>query len=345
MEKGGRKGGGHGWCPPRAPHREETLPESWEHVLMILIPKIAQPSVAKHVGPLCFAGAVSKLYCRMLLGRTGDALKFSGPAQTLGEGRQTVDYLWVINQMMALEQEWRKGLCWIKIDLVKAFDRLDRAQFLRKLRTQLGRNEVLWSWWEMFRRPQALFTTAWGQSIVKMKSGIRQGAVESPPMFSTAIDWILEEVATEMSWDPKADVYAGLAQVACVDDMIMWNGSKEGLAGKVAAVTEGLQDWGLRVNLQKCLVYVSPYSKESGSLEVANTSMKPAGNVNGVQGGVGIRLEEALAPLVTKTKGRFWAMKHLVRPKTPLPGRLKLMHKVLGNMMLWNAAAFYPDQA
>ena len=60
-----------------------SLPESWERVITVLIPKVAQPSLAKHVRPICFAGAIKKVYCRMLLHRTRQALRFSGPAQTM----------------------------------------------------------------------------------------------------------------------------------------------------------------------------------------------------------------------------------------------------------------------
>ena len=252
-------------------HREETFPESWGKVFMILIPKIPQPKTPKHLRPICLAAAADKLYSRMLLERTRHALRYSGPAQTMGEGRQTTDYLWAVNRMMALEQEWRKGIWFIKLVLEKAFDRLDRSRFLQRLEAKLGRTEILHSWWSMLQNTKAELVTAWGRSEVGMRSGIRQGAVESPQMFSTAIDWVLEEVAREMGWDPARDVYEGLgvAEVAFVDDMLLWNGTKQGLGQRVEELRVGLQGWGLLLNIQKCQIYVSPYSIEKGPLHVA----------------------------------------------------------------------------
>ena len=329
-------------------HGEENFPESWGKVVMVLIPKIPQPKTPKHLRPICLAAAADKLYSRMLLERTRTALKYSGPAQTMGEGRQTTDYLWAVNRLMALEQEWRKGVWFIKLDLEKAFDRLDRGQFLQRLEAKLGRSEVLRSWWSMLQNTEAELVTAWGRSIVGMRSGIRQGAVESPQMFATAIDWVLEEVAREMGWDPARDVFEGMgvAEVAFVDDMLLWNGTKAGLGKRVEELSRGLLRWGLKLNIQKCQVYASPYSRESGPLQVAGEEIAVDDHlqVMGVPFRVGITAREALAPLFTKVKGRFWAMKHLLRARTPLVGRLKLMNKVLGNMTLWCSSAFYPDR-
>ena len=165
---------------------------------MVLIPKIAHPTLPKQVRPICLASAVDKLYCRMLLQRTREALKYTGPAQSMGEGRQTVDYIWAINRLMRLEQERRKGLWWVKLDMEKAFDRLDRANFLSKLEAKLGRNEVFRSWWAMFLQTEAELVTSWGRSSIRMYTGFRQGAVESPQIFSTAVDWVLEQVAEDM---------------------------------------------------------------------------------------------------------------------------------------------------
>ena len=83
-----------------------------------------------------------------------------------------------------------------------------------------------------------------------------------------------------------------------------------------------------------------PFSKEQGPPELEGNRLEPDNHllVMGVVFKVGIGSKEALAPVFSKAKGRFWAMKRMVRSKTALPGRPKLMKKVLG------VAAFYLDQ-
>ena len=227
----------------------------------------------------------------------------------MGEGRQTVDYMWAINRLMRLEQEWKKGLWCMKLDLEKAFDRLDRHKFLSKVEGRLGRNEVYRAWWNMFLNIEADLVTAWGHSSLRMQTGIRQGAVESPQIFATAVDWILEQVATNMGWDPANDVFTGLetAAAAFVDDMILWSGGKDKLRVRVEGLMTGLAEWGLRLNLQKCQVYASPFTKEAGHLEIAGARMEVDDHLSvmGVPFKVGISAREAWGHCSRKSKGAF----------------------------------------
>ena len=103
---------------------------------------------------------------------------------------------------------------------------------------------------------------------------------------------------------------------------------------------------GLRVNLQKCQVYVSPYNRDTEKVKISGNVLESDNHllVMGLPLRFGITAREALAPVFAKVKSRFWAQKHLFRAKVPLAGRLRLLNRVLGNMALWCAAAFQPDQ-
>ena len=93
------------------------MPEEWNQVVMILIPKLGLPVHPSQLRPICLSSAVSKVFARMLLCRTSWALKYSGPAQTMGESRQPADYIWTINRILQLEAEWKNGLYMAKVDL------------------------------------------------------------------------------------------------------------------------------------------------------------------------------------------------------------------------------------
>ena len=181
-----------------------------------------------------------------------------------------------------------------------------------------------------------------------MITGIRQGSVESPQMFAAVIDWILTDVAEKHSWGSSPQPFEGLplGEVAFVDDMIAWGGTKRGLSLKIGQLVDEMKKWGLRVNLQKCQVYVSPYNKEPGKVEILGASLESDDHllVMGLPLRVGVTAKEALAPVFAKVKSAFWAKKHLFRAKVPLAGRLRLMDRVLGNMALWCASAFIPDK-
>ena len=328
-------------------HGEEPLPEDWSVATMILIPKVAHPEDPRHVRPICIGSSTSKLYCRLLLGRTQEALKYVGSSQSMGAGRQTADYVFCISRMMQLEQEWKCGTCFLKVDVEKAFDSLDRQVFLNRLATKLGCNEILLNWWTMFRETNAVLTTVWGESVVNMITGIRQGSVESPQMFAAVMDWILADLRQEHGWDQR-QTFNGLSlgEIAFVDDLIAWEASKPMLTLKADQLAKAMMSWGLRVNRHKSQVYVSPYNRDRGKVKMEGVDVKEDDHlqVMGLVFKVGISAKETLLPLFAKAKAKFWALKHLFRAKVPLAGRLKLLHRVIGNTVLWCACAFQPDQ-
>ena len=329
-------------------HGHEPLPKRWSRASMVLIPKVPAPSEAKHVRPICIGASASKLFARMLLARTKTALGYQGSAQSMGEGRQTTDYIFSVSRLMQLEQEWRCGLVFLKLDVEKAFDSLNRRVFLERLAAKTGCTQILKCWWTMFESTDAVLTTVWGESIVDMVTGIRQGSVESPQMFAAVIDWVLQDVSNAHGWCPSSGPLAGLelGEVAFVDDLIAWEGSVVKLSAKVAQLAAEMAKWGLRVNLQKCQVYASPFNRDTEKVTISGHVLESDSHllVMGIPLRVGITAREALAPVFAKVKAKFWAQKHLFRAKVPLAGRLRLMNRVLGNTALWCASAFHPDK-
>ena len=272
----------------------------------------------------------------MLLERSRSALTYSGPFQNMGTGRQTIDHVWTIVRLVALEQEWRYGIWLLKLDIAKAFDSLNRGRFLQRLREKMGCCGELRSWWQMFEHTEAGLATSWGESAVPMSSGIRQGSIESPQFFSTAMDWIVKDVAEGL----------GFAESAFVDGCILWNGTKSRLSTRAQQLIDEIALWGLQVNADKSQVYHRPFPKESGALQVGEHMVVPDDrlDVMGVPFKVGISPKHALQPILAWTTGKFWAMKHLVRARTPLKGRLQLIQKVMSATALWCAGAIHPDK-
>ena len=177
-----------------------------------------------------------------------------------------------------------------------------------------------------------------------MHSGICQGSVESPHVFARAMDWIVKDVAEKWGWDPMRDVWEGLefAESACVDDCILWNGSKKLLEERAETNIGELALWGLRVNPEKSQLYRSPHSRDRSAPGRKTIEVEPDDRLDimGVPFRSGISAKEALQPIVQKTKNKFWALKHRFRARTSIKGRMQLMQKVL-----WCVSAFVPDKA
>ena len=331
-------------------HNEEPIPESWATAVMVILPKCAQPHGPKQLRPICLGDAASKVFSRLLLGRTRPSLRYHGQFQCMGEGRQTVDYIWVIARLMSLDAEWRYGLYFVKLDIAKAFDLVDRNKMLMRLAGKMGPCEELRCWWHLFKQTDARLDTVWGSSTVSMLRGIRQGAVESPLLFAAVMDWVATDTACKHQWAPQDDVYKGLefAEAAFVDDCLLWNGSKRVLEQRILQFTDELQEWGLKVNPDKSQAYASPFvsEKHPGVLKVRD-KLVPFDvrlDVMNIPFHVGINAKDALKVVFAKVKNKFWSQKHLFRAKTPLKGRMRLIQKVLGGSALWCVSAFFPDK-
>ena len=107
-----------GWFN-RLLHREEDIPKDWGRAVMVLLPKCLKPELPKHLRPICLGSFANKVYARMLLSRAKVHFVYSGPFQNLGDGRQTLDYLWTVSRLMALDAEWKYGVYFLKLDIAK----------------------------------------------------------------------------------------------------------------------------------------------------------------------------------------------------------------------------------
>ena len=259
-------------------HGDEALPRDWNRAVMVVLPKCPHPEQPHQLRPICLGSSANKIFARMLLERSKPAFVYNGPFQCMGSGRQTIDYVWVVNRLMSLDQEWKKGLYFLKLDIEKAFDNLNRGRFLERLSGKLGNSEELRCWWNLFADTEAGLITSWGSSTVPMRSGIRQGSVESPQVFASVMDWIVKDAANKHGWDATTDSYEGLefAEMAFVDDCILWSGCKLRLERKTLQLIEELALWGLKVNAEKSQAYYSPYATRRDSLRVGRHLVAPS---------------------------------------------------------------------
>ena len=147
---------------------------------MVLLPKVTRPEDPKQVRPICIgSAAASKAYCRLLVERTKQELQYMGSAQSMGSGRQTCDYIFCVARMMQVEQEWRRGSCYLKLDIEKAFDSLNRQAFLERLHERMGSDDP----------PQLVEDVPGHQGRIvhcmgRVVTGIKQGSAESPQMLA-----------------------------------------------------------------------------------------------------------------------------------------------------------------
>ena len=317
---------------------------------MIVIPKVAFPTDPGDLRPLAMGSAAAKVFSRMLLTRTEPKIRIQGPEQCSGKGRQCCDFVFTVSRAMQLEQEWKRGVCWLKVDLAKAFDRVDRRVLANRLLQKLGMCPEYRCWYNLLRNTDAVLQTDWDSTVIEMHDGIKQGAIESPAFFSFLAETCLHEASARFEWHKQGDAFEGLGlnNLLYMDDGLMWSRGVEGVEKRIAQWGVVLQEFGLRINAKKCQFYCSPYHTGKRTIKVQGEVLLATDELHilGLSYRVGATPSEMIAPLLSKARAKFWGgLRHMLRAKTPLKGRVNLMERVLGGTVLWPLAALPMDSS
>ncbi|CAE7623402.1 unnamed protein product [Symbiodinium microadriaticum] len=326
---------------------KQEVPRAWNKPLLILLPKVSAPLGPKDLRPIALGSSTSKLYARMVINRIQGMLDHTSPAQCAGRGRQATDVLFTVNRMFQLDQEWKQGLCAIKIDISKAFDSVNRAQMMVKIQERIGDTFELRALRALLTNTEATLQSAWGCSTFDMGSGIKQGAIESPVLFSFLMDVALSEASTRHDWGSRPKLFGGLEEeeLLYMDDGILWGRDCEGVGRRLEEFSEVLRGYGLHLNLGKCRLYCSPFHLGARMIKVKGQTLRSENHleVMGVKLAVGQPITLTLQPLLARARAKFWSISHLLRAKSSVKARTKLMDRVITNTGLWCISAFPPE--
>ncbi|CAE7361985.1 unnamed protein product [Symbiodinium necroappetens] len=325
------------------------IPREWLHTIVTLLPKVANPAGSEDLRPISLGSAIGKVYGTMLLRRTRAALQPAGPEQCSHSGRQTADYVFAAIRSFQLETEWRWGLHWVKLDIRKAFDSLNRAKALDYLRKALPESMHLEykSWRQLLTPGHATVRTPWGEGHINQTRGIRQGAVESPWLFSVAMELSLHEAQAEEGWPRRIGAAPDLqlGELLFMDDSIIWAGDQKELLAKYHILKGCLEKWGLTVNPKKTAYYASPHATERQPLllEGAQVVPKESLEVMGIALSIPLRPASLMDSALAKARKKHFANRGMLECRTPLKERLKMFTSTVGGAALWYSSAAPPS--
>ncbi|CAE7460161.1 unnamed protein product [Symbiodinium sp. CCMP2592] len=231
----------------------------------------------------------------------------------------------------------------------KAFDLVSRPALSAFLRERLGDSYELRIWQKLLASSTGSLETPWGVSELSVQRGIRQGSVESPLFFACLAEMTVEKTAERFHWKREDTALPGLhlSEALFVDDSILWNSSLSDLGLRTEQWAHTLAECGLRINIEKCALYVSPFHRGGRSITVQGVTLKSGEHLNvmGLQLSVTGTTCRMLAGLLARARDTFWSMKNLLLSDAPIHARIRLMHTVVGGCGLWCISAFFPDQS
>ncbi|CAE7809873.1 RTase, partial [Symbiodinium sp. CCMP2592] len=326
----------------------QTVPRDWNRPLVIMLAKTDSPTAPSDLRPIAVGSSAAKLFSRLLVNRIAPKLAPRTHSQCASSGRQTCDVVCSLWKLCELEREWKAGLGVVKVDVRKAFDSVNRAALLAALRARLGDTAEYRCFHALLVDVEAVLQTCWGSSLLAMKSGIKQGSIESPILFSFLMEVALEQARVKSSWDQGSHLFHDMLEedLLYMDDGYLWGPDCRTLGVRLGQLAEVLQGFGLTLNIAKCVLYCSPYCPGPHKLRLHRVTLEASDHlpVMGLKMRVGMSMSELIQPLLSRARSKFWGLKHLFRSKTQAKGRVQLMHRVISNTALWCIAALPPDR-
>ncbi|OLP89415.1 putative 149 kDa protein [Symbiodinium microadriaticum] len=328
----------------------QEIPQQWNRPLLVLLPKIKAPKKAKELRPIAMGSSVSKLFSRLLLNRSLSVLSPSTSRQCSGPGRQTSDYLYSVIRLFDLCREWGVPLAVFKLDMEKAFDKLDRNMFLQRLEERLGPGAELNCWKGLLRGTVGVLQTPWGCTNLPMNRGIKQGAIESPTFFAWIAEHVLEHTSQKYSWQAAEHIFDDFSteEMMYMDDGMLWNHRLQNIQARVEQLAVEMATFGLHLNLKKCQLYASPLVVGPQEIRVHGERVQAVESleVMGLTLRVGMSVYELASPLASRARAKFWELKHIFRAKGgSMKQKAQVMQRVVGGTALWCVCCIPPDAA
>ncbi|CAE7854601.1 unnamed protein product, partial [Symbiodinium necroappetens] len=131
-----------------------------------------------------------------------------------------------------------------------------------------------------------------------------------------------------------------------MDDGLLWGRDVASLAARLREFSDTLSEYGLKLNHSKCKLYCSPFSGPVRAMQLGQSILHDRGSITvlGLEMRVGMTACQFLQPLITRARGKFWGIKHLLRRHTPASGRARLMDRVVTSSLMWCLGAIPPDK-
>jgi hypothetical protein len=187
---------------------------------------------------------VLKVLERVIDARVRNKVKIDGMQFGFRSGKGTTDAIFIVRQVQEKFLAKRKELWMAFVDLEKAFDRVPRDVVWWALR-HVGVEEWIVN---VIKAMYAGATTAVKlpsgiSQEFEVKVGVHQGSVLSPLLFIIVMEALSSQFKQGLPWEL---LYA--------DDLVLLAESEEELKLKIARWKSGMEDKGLRVNIQKTKV-------------------------------------------------------------------------------------------
>lgn len=235
----------------------EEIPDNWRKGVIVKLPKKGDLSDCNNWRGITLLSLTSKIFSRIILQRTTTAVDTILRQEQAGfrKGRSCIDHIFVLRQILEQSHEWNSPLYLVFVDFEKAFDSLHRASLWRILR-HYGIPQKL------VNIIQSLYENIECQVIHDNKltepfgvdTGVKQGCILSPMLFSLAVDWLMRNVTEGRRQGIQWTLTTVLEDLDYADDLGLLSSRHQDIQQKTETLSEIANTIGLRVNTKKTQV-------------------------------------------------------------------------------------------
>jgi hypothetical protein len=244
--------------------RSETIPEKWKDGLIIKLPKKGDLSVCSNWRGITLLNTINKILSIVIHERISIALEPTLRKEQAGfrPGRSCIDHINTLRVIIEQSEELQTPLYLLFVDFERAFDTLDHERMWTILECYGIPTKVLNIVKGLYRDVscRVVHNGRLGRQI-KVKSGVKQGCILSPLLFTIILDWVMKK-ATKTPRGIQWTMSSRLEDLDFADDICMMTHRESDMRAKLNQLVHYAGQVGLKVNARKTkLMRLDPDSR------------------------------------------------------------------------------------
>ena len=233
---------------------EEDTPDDWKTGTIIKLPKKGDLGNCNNWRGITLLSMTCKIFSRIILKRISAATDTILRQEQAGfrRGKSCIDHIFTLRQILEQSTEWNSTIYIAFIDFEKAFDSLHRESLWRILR-HYGIPQ------KMVNGIKIIYTDVQCQvacnshmsDSFSVKSGVKQGCILSPFLFTLAIDWLMIEITKNGNRGIRWTLTSILEDLDYADDIGLLSNRHKDMQEKMDKLTRTAPQIGLKLNTAK----------------------------------------------------------------------------------------------